>query len=92
MSNAAAYRHGPHFDHLPSEKALVVGMGLLMPVAFQLQVENVIHGLLVSCLCFTLPFYRRKDNTSPTGRVLSMHHIHYQLLLHNLLCYPVDLF
>ena len=71
MSNAAAYRHGPHFDHLPSEKALVVGMGLLMPVAFQLQVENVIHGLLVSCLCFTRPFYRRKDNTSPTGRVLS---------------------
>ena len=40
----------------------MVGVGLLVPVALQLQVENVIHGLLIGCLCVTLSCCRQKPN------------------------------
>lgn len=49
------HRHGPHLNHLPADLTFVVLVGLLMPVTAQLQVEHVIHGLLIGCLCLFLP-------------------------------------
>ena len=56
LASKAHYRHGPHLEHGPLGGAvLLADVGLSMPVALYLQVEDCIHSLIICCFCFLSP-------------------------------------